>query len=71
MPKSPEPQSQESQSLLVDCDSCPVRGQECGDCVVSFLLSERGPWLDAAERRALNVLADSGLVPPLRLVSGS
>ena len=55
--------------MLVDCDTCQVRGGACGDCVVGFLL---GPpqRLDDGERRALAVLADSGLVPPLRLVSG-
>ena len=44
----------------------------CGDCVVTFLL---GPpdWLGVdglpgEEVAALAVLADSGLVPPLRLV---
>ena len=55
--------------MLIDCDTCEVRGLACGDCVVSVLL---GPppelELDAAEQHALDVLAGSGLVPPLRLV---
>jgi hypothetical protein len=58
--------------VIVDCDTCVVRGPACGDCVVTFLL---GPpdWLAAdglpgEEAAALAVLADSGLVPPLRLV---
>jgi len=55
--------------VLIDCDTCEVRGLACGDCVVSVLL---GPppelELDAAEQHALDVLAGSGLVPPLRLV---
>jgi hypothetical protein len=46
-----------------------VRGLACHDCVVTVLL---GPppelTIDDDERRALDVLADSGLVPPLRLV---
>jgi hypothetical protein len=56
-------------SITLDCDTCTVRGLACGDCVVSLLI---GPppevELDAAEQRALVVLAEGGLVPPLRLV---
>ena len=58
--------------MIVDCETCVVRGPACGDCVVTFLL---GPpdWLaldglPGEEMAALAVLADSGLVPPLRLV---
>ncbi len=57
----------------IDCDTCVVRGLACHDCVVTVLL---GPppeladlTIDDDERRALDVLADSGLVPPLRLVT--
>ncbi|GAA3813089.1 hypothetical protein GCM10022242_14410 [Nocardioides panacisoli] len=53
----------------IDCDTCVVRGLACHDCVVTVLL---GPppelTIDDEELRALDVLADSGLVPPLRLV---
>lgn len=53
----------------IDCDTCVVRGPACHDCVVTVLL---GPppelAFDDDERRALEVLADGGLVPPLRLV---
>jgi hypothetical protein len=57
--------------VIVDCDTCVARGPACGDCVITVLL---GPpdWshegLAPAETAALAVLADSGLVPPLRLV---
>ena len=53
----------------IDCDSCLVRGLACHDCVVSVILGPP-PELDLAddERTALDVLASSGLVPPLRLV---
>jgi hypothetical protein len=51
--------------VIIDCDSCQVRGLACGDCVVAVLIGP--PALDAEERRALGVLADAGLVPPLRL----
>jgi hypothetical protein len=53
----------------IDCDTCVVRGLACHDCVVTVLL---GPppelTLDDEERAALAVLAQGGLVPPLRLV---
>ncbi len=57
--------------MLIDCDSCAVRGLACGDCVVTVLLgvSPAGVELDAAEQAAISVLADQGLVPPLRLVA--
>jgi hypothetical protein len=56
--------------VLIDCDSCAVRGLACGDCVVTVLLGvpPAGVELDAAEQAAITVLADQGLVPPLRLV---
>ncbi|GAA5151442.1 hypothetical protein GCM10023340_30270 [Nocardioides marinquilinus] len=59
-------------STRIDCDTCVVRGLACHDCVVTVLL---GPppelaelSIDDDERRALDVLAEGGLVPPLRLV---
>jgi hypothetical protein len=57
-------------SVHIDCDTCVVRGLACHDCVVTVLL---GPppelGFDEDEQRALDVLAGSGLVPPLRMVS--
>lgn len=76
--------------MIIDCDSCDVRGNACGECVVGVLLGVPGVprradgaspqagleppgasmvQLDAPERRALDVLADQGLVPRLRLVA--
>ena len=56
--------------MLIDCDGCAMRNLACADCVVTVLLG--GPpgalEVDDAERAALDVLADSGLVPRLRLV---
>lgn len=53
----------------IDCDSCVMRGLACDDCVVTVLL---GPppelAFDDDERRALDILAAGGLVPPLRMV---
>jgi len=59
-------------TVIVDCDSCAARGPACGDCVVTFLLGPpdwlAGDGLPGEEMAALAVLAESGLVPPLRLV---
>lgn len=58
--------------VLIDCDTCKVRDIACSDCVVSVLLgmpaSSAPVELDDTERSAIGVLAESGLVPPLRLV---
>jgi hypothetical protein len=54
--------------VIIDCDTCEVRGLACGDCVVSVLLGGPPQELDDGERAAIGVLAESGLVPPLRLV---
>lgn len=60
--------------MVIDCDSCTHRGAACTDCVVSFLTipvraaAPPAVELDDAERHAIDVLAASGLVPPLRLV---
>jgi hypothetical protein len=56
----------------IDCDACAARGPACGDCVVTVLLGAppEGVELDEAERRAIEALAEGGLVPPLRLVPG-
>jgi hypothetical protein len=56
-------------SVHIDCDTCTARDVLCHDCVVTTLL---GPppelGFDDEGQRALSVLADSGLVPPLRMV---
>jgi hypothetical protein len=56
--------------MVIDCDTCSVRGIGCGDCVVTVLLGGPPPGvsLNDEERRAVEVLAAAGLVPPLRLV---
>ena len=53
--------------IVIDCDDCAVRGPGCRDCVVSVLLGTPETLL-ADERAALEVLADAGLAPRLRLV---
>lgn len=56
--------------MLIDCDGCVMRDLACAECVVTVLLDAPPGRLDVdeAEQRALEVLADSGLVPRLRLV---
>lgn len=56
--------------MVIDCGTCVVAGLACQDCVVSVLLGVPELPVVADEHfRALSVLADSGLVPPLRLIS--
>ena len=53
--------------VVIDCDDCAARGPGCRDCVVSVLLGVPQTLLQD-ERAALEVLADVGLAPRLRLV---
>ncbi|HEY6575399.1 MAG TPA: hypothetical protein VI029_10790 [Mycobacterium sp.] len=62
-----ETPGQDTGSVVIDCDDCAVRGPGCKDCVVSVLLGVPETLQDD-ERRALEVLADVGLAPRLRLV---
>jgi hypothetical protein len=62
--------------MIVDCMTCPVRGQRCDDCAVTVLgaqgcfdrltPSESAPFnevqLDAAEQRAVSLFVGAGLV---------
>ena len=62
--------------MIIDCGSCVVAGPACDDCVVSVLLGipEVGVGVtDVCDDHtaAIGVLADSGLIPPLRLVRRS
>ncbi len=54
--------------MIIDCDSCEVRGPACGDCVVTALLGGPPGEIGDDEAAAFDALAGSGLVPPLRLV---
>jgi hypothetical protein len=61
---------QEGQLMIVDCMTCPVRGQRCDDCVVTALLAPESSELvlstelalDAAEDRAVALFVGAGLV---------
>jgi hypothetical protein len=58
--------------MVINCESCLVRDLHCGDCVVSFLLGPPDAHADftGEEISALEVLAEGGVVPPLRLLTG-
>ena len=52
--------------MIVDCDRCAVRGDACADCVITVLLGAPpgGVRLDATERRAIDALAEAGMLVP-------
>jgi hypothetical protein len=57
-------------TLYIGCDHCTMAGSSCcEDCVVSFIC-DRDPddavIIDATQKRALTLLGQAGLVPPLR-----
>ena len=55
--------------MLIDCQQCAMLDTSaCDDCVVNVLLSGGPVELDEAEEKAINSLAEEGLVPKLRLV---
>lgn len=58
----------EDEIAIADCGRCAARGTGCADCAVSVLLNTPPTieW-DAAELHAIELLADGGLIPPLRL----
>jgi hypothetical protein len=58
--------------MLIDCDTCTGRGVHCDDCVISVLLNAppRQLDIDGDEQVAFVSLAEAGLVPPLRLITG-
>ncbi|WP_213450717.1 hypothetical protein [Rhizomonospora bruguierae] len=59
--------------MLVDCDTCTVRGAACGDCLVSALLDTPREILDltAPERAAIEVLARAGFDVEVLAVAGA
>ena len=57
--------------MLIDCNECAVQHTgACRDCVVTHLLSMAAGVVEVGRDQveALEVLADCGLVPQLRLV---
>jgi hypothetical protein len=56
--------------MLADCDRCELRDIACADCVITALPDGQA-GLGDAERRALRVLAEAGLLPPLRFTAAA
>ena len=54
--------------MIIDCEGCVMRDLACGDCVVSVLLGPPPEQIGSEEQVALAVLAEGGLVPPLRML---
>jgi hypothetical protein len=66
-PEHRDAQRDDPEPVVIDCDDCAVRGPACRDCVVSVLLGVPNELLED-ERAALEVLAEAGMAPRLRLV---
>lgn len=56
--------------LVIDCSDCSLQATSaCDDCLVTFICgrdADEAVVIDVAEKRALRLLSDSGLVPPVR-----
>lgn len=48
----------------IDCETCPVRGLQCDDCMVTALVAIGSGELplDATEQRAVSAFAAAGLI---------
>jgi hypothetical protein len=60
--------------MLIDCNDCRMQDTSaCEDCVVSFVLHEADEpvSIDPDHAEVLELLAEEGLVPALRLVRRS
>ncbi|MEE8330765.1 MAG: hypothetical protein V3R84_03255 [Acidimicrobiia bacterium] len=60
--------------MFIDCNNCSQQHTEvCQDCVVTHVLRDlSGPLeVDPDQAEALDILADAGLVSPLRLIQRS
>jgi hypothetical protein len=51
--------------MIIDCNTCTMATIACNTCVVAFFL-EPAHEISDGTISALNVLADSGLTPPLQ-----
>ena len=69
-PLDPFDDERTDEPLVIDCDDCSMRDTStCEDCIVTFLCSsepQQAVVIDVVEVRALRLLAESGLAPPLR-----
>lgn len=70
MPGPNSPDFPHVDPIVIDCDDCALQHSDaCADCLVTFICS-REPGeavvVDVAEERALRLLTESGLMPPVR-----
>jgi hypothetical protein len=57
---------------MIGCGRCMMGETRCHDCVIAVTETRNVTGhLGQAELRALRVLADAGLVPPLAVLAGS
>ena len=60
----------EGRDITISCDDCTMQATSaCDDCVVTFICGrdpDEAVIIDAAEARAVRMLAAAGLVPGLR-----
>jgi len=65
--------------MNIDCEQCTAAPRACGDCVVSVILgppescgASGASFAVIADEHvaAMAVLAQGGLIPPLRLITG-
>ena len=60
--------------LRIDCDECILQDTAaCGDCIVTFLCgleADQPVVVDMAEARAIRLLDEAGLAPPIRFCTG-
>jgi hypothetical protein len=58
--------------MTIECGRCEMRGIGCRDCAIAVIESQNvTDRLTQEQLCALRVLADAGLVPPLRLSPAS
>ena len=71
MKKATRPDGDGRATMLIDCNECEMQyTTACRECVVTHVLRDlAGPVeFDSEQAEALEILADVGLVAPLRLV---
>ena len=59
-------------SYLINCDTCQAKPSACEDCLITAIVDQLGTPITFSEQEkdALAVMAEVGLIPPLRLVAG-
>lgn len=53
-------------TIKIDCESCIMKDLVCSECVVQVMLNPQVD-LDESELLAIEILADRGMVPTLKM----